>query len=113
MDPAEGKAIAQVETQFADVTLGRIVKRGDPREALEARVRPDGGGDAHFRGIAELPQIKPLAQVPARLREISALPPVKIGIVFWIGRGPIVRFCTLKNVPLCVTFSSAQRRFIN
>jgi len=57
-------------------------------------------------GIAELPQMKPLAQVPARFKAISALPPVKIGIGFWIGRGPSVRFCTLKNRPLCVTFSS-------
>jgi len=30
-------------------------------------------------GMAELPQIKPLAQVPARLRAASALPPVQIG----------------------------------
>jgi hypothetical protein len=42
--------------------------------------------------MAELPQINPLAQVPARLRAISALPPVKIGICFWIGLGPMVRF---------------------
>jgi len=33
-------------------------------------------------GIAELPQIKPLAQVPARLSAVSALPPVQIGGCF-------------------------------
>src|SRR5499427_6144359 len=64
-------------------------------------------------GIAELPQMNPLAQLPARLRATSALPPVKIGIGFWIGRGPSVRFCTLKNLPLYVTLSSVHWRFMN
>src|SRR5438046_9454120 len=54
-------------------------------------------------GIAELPQIKPFAHVPARLSAVSALPPVQSGGGgFCIGRGPTGRLSAVEKFPLVV-----------
>src|SRR2546423_15237060 len=56
-------------------------------------------------GIAELPQIKPFAHVPARLSAVSALPPVQSGggggfFLCGAARG----WVPFEKIPLCGVF---------
>ena len=84
-DVVQGARLGRPVVIHDDVRVGLDAKLVI-RESLTSSLRP--AARAYWEifshvtensGIAELPQIKPLAQVPARLSAISALPPLQMG----------------------------------